>query len=273
MSRGLLVYTPAMTTQRTEPLDFGKALRFFFEDPRWVNKIVLGSLFTLLSIFFVGSFFVAGYVVRVLRRAAGGEEHPLPEWDDLGGIFTDGARAIAVYLGHIVPLALLLTLLGLAAGGAAASSHDAPDALRMIAILVMLAGYVVFTVVGVALLLYLPAAILRFVIHDRVAAAFEFRENLLFIKRNLGNYGLALITFLVVGFLSQFGIILFCIGIFPASFWSSTVFGYVMGEVARRDSAPIAKPDKPSRPNKTEEAPPAPRGEKPGGGSYTEFLP
>ena len=49
----------------------------------------------------------------------------------------------------------------------------------MIAVLVMLAGYVVFTVVGVALLLYLPAAILRFVILDRVAAAFEFRENLL----------------------------------------------------------------------------------------------
>jgi len=180
MSGGLLVYTPAMATQTTEPLDFGKALRFFFEDPRWVNKIVLGSVFTLLSMFFVGGFFVAGYVIRVLRRAARGEEHPLPEWDDLGGIFTDGARAIAVYLGHIVPLALLLGLLGLAAGGAAASSHDAPDALRIIAVLVMLAGYLVFTVAGIALLLYLPAAILRFVIHDRVAAAFEFRENLLF---------------------------------------------------------------------------------------------
>jgi Protein of unknown function (DUF4013) len=252
-----------MTTTQ-EPLDFGKALRFFFEDPRWVNKIVVGSLFTLLSFFFIGGFFVAGYVVRVLRRSAAGEEHPLPEWDDLGGIFADGARAIAVYLGHIVPLVLLLTLLGLAAGGAAASSHDAPDALRMVAVLVMIAGYVVLTFVSVALLLYLPAAILRFVTHDRVAAAFDFRENYLFIKRNVGNYALALVTFLAASFLSQFGIILFCIGILPATFWSSTVFGYVMGAVARRDLAPSATADK---------TPPTPHGEAPKGASYTDFLP
>ena len=251
-----------MTSQTQEPLDFGKALRFFFEDPRWVNKVVLGSLFTLLSLFFVGGFFVAGYVVRIIRRVASGESPPLPEWDDLAGIFTDGARAIAVYLGHVFPLAVLLTVLGLAAGGVAVSSQDAPEALRMFAALVMLAGYVVFTVVGLALLLYLPAAILRFIMQDRVAAAFDFRENLTFIKRNISTYGLALLTFLVASFLSQFGLILCCIGIFPASFWSSSVFGYVMGEVARRDS-PLAS-------NKT---PAPPRGEEPGGASYSEFLP
>jgi hypothetical protein len=256
-----------MTTQTAPPLDFGKALRFFFEDPRWVNKMVLGSLFTLLSIFFVGSFFVAGYVVRITRRTAAGEEHPLPEWDDLGGIFTDGARAIVVYLGHILPLALLITLLALAAGGAAASSHDAPDTLRMMAVLVMLAGYVLFTLVGIALLLYLPAAILRFILQDRVAAAFDYRQNVLFIKRNLGNYGLALVTFLAASFLAQFGIILFCIGIFPASFWSSAVFGYVMGEVARRDTASAVAPGAPK------ETPPAPQAGGPRGASYTEFLP
>jgi hypothetical protein len=202
-----------------------------------------------------------------LRRTAGGEERPLPEWDDLGSIFSDGARAIAVYLGHIVPLALLITLLGLAAGGAAASSQDAPETLRMMAVLVMLAGYVLFTLVGIALLFYLPAAIVRFVTQDRVAAAFDYRENLRFIQRNVGNYGLALITFLAASFLAQFGIILFCIGIFPASFWSSTVFGYVMGEVVRRDTAPASAPDAP------DETPPAPRGEEPRGASYTEFLP
>ena len=244
-----------MTAPVKEPLDFGKALRFFFEDPRWVNKLVLGSLFSLLSIFFVGGFFVAGYVVRIIRRVAAGESPPLPEWDDLGGIFTDGARVIAVYLAHVFPLVLLVTLLGLAVGGAAASSQDAPETLRIFAALVMVAGYVVFTVVGLALLLYLPAAILRFVTHDRVAAAFDLRENLALIKRNVSNYGLALMTFLVASFLAQFGIILFCIGIFPASFWSSTVFGYVMGEVARRDS------------------PPGTGGNAPEGAGYTEFLP
>lgn len=259
-----------MANPTQEPFDFGKALRFFFEDPRWVSKLVMGGVFTLLSFVVVGAFFVAGYAVRVLRRTAAGEEHPLPEWDDLGGLFMDGVRVIVIYLGYTVPLALLLTILGLAAGGAAASSHDAPEALRAVAAVVMLAGYLVFTLVGVALFLYLPAAILRFVLRDNVAAAFDFRENFQFIKRNLGNYGLALVTILVANFLSQFGILLFCIGIFPATFWSSTVFGYAMGEVARRDTAPVAAPD---------QTPPAPKDDEPrgkssgGGASYTEFLP
>ena len=256
-----------MTTQTPEPLDFGKALRFFFEDPSWVSKIVLGSLFTLLSFVLVGSFFVAGYVVRLIRRTVKGEEHPLPEWDDLGGIFSDGARAMAVYLGHIVPLALVVALLGLAAAGAATSSHDAPATLRMMAVAVMLAGYILLSLVGVALLVYLPAAIVRFVTQDRVAAAFDYRENFLFIKRNLGNYGLAIVTYLAASFLSQFGIILFCVGIFPATFWSTAVFGYVMGEVARRDAAPRTVPD-PTPPTPT-----TPRGEEPRGASYTDFLP
>ena len=28
------------------PFDFGRALRFFFEDPKWVTKIILGTLET-----------------------------------------------------------------------------------------------------------------------------------------------------------------------------------------------------------------------------------
>ena len=247
-----------MATQAVVPLDFGKALRFFFEDPKWVAKIILGGLFAILSIFVVGSFFVTGYVVGVTRRAARGERQPLPEWDDLGGIFVDGARALAVYLSHVFPLVVLLTLLGLAVGGAASSSQDAPPAFRMMAILTLIGGYVFFSLMGLALLVYLPAAFTRFAIQDRVAAAFEVRENLLFIRRNLANYGLALLSFLAASLLSQLGILLFCVGIFPASFWSSTVLGYVLGEVARQD------------PGST---PPSPKREGPGAASYTDFLP
>jgi len=247
-----------MATPAVAPLDFGKALRFFFEDPKWVAKIILGGLFAMLSIFVVGSFFVTGYVVGVTRRAARGEKQPLPEWDDLGGIFVDGARALAVYLSHVFPLVVLLTLLGLAVGGAASSSQDAPPAFRMMAILTLIGGYIFFSLMGLALLVYLPAAFTRFVIQDRVAAAFEIRENLLFIRRNLANYGLALLSFWAAALLSQLGILLFCVGIFPASFWSSTVLGYVLGEVARQDPG---------------SAPPTPQREGPGAASYTDFLP
>ena len=245
------------------PFDFGRALRFFFEDPKWVTKIILGSLFAMLSFFFVGAFFIAGYVVGITRRTARGESQPLPEWDDLGTLFVDGARALAVYLGHIIPLGILATVLALAVGGVF-QSENTPDSLRVMAILIVFAGYVLVTIASIAVLLYLPAAFTRFVVQDRVAAAFDVRENFLFIKRNLANYGLALLAILAASFLSQFGIILFCIGIFPASFWSSSVLGFVLGEVARQDAGLASEPEKtPTTPPTTDS----------GGGSYTEFLP
>jgi hypothetical protein len=245
------------------PLDFGRALRFFFEDPKWVTKIILGGLFAMLSIFLVGTFFVAGYVVGITRRTARGESQPLPEWDDLGTLFVDGARALAVYLGHIIPLGILATVLALAVGGVF-QSENTPDSLRIIAMLIVFAGYVLLTVASIAVLLYLPAAFTRFVVQDKVAAAFDVRENFLFIKRNLANYSLALLAILAASFLSQFGIILFCIGIFPASFWSSSVLGFVLGEVARQDAGSTSEPEETPTPPSTTDS---------GDASYTEFLP
>ena len=108
------------------------------------------------------------------------------------------------------------------------------------AMLIVFAGFVLVTLASIAVLLYLPAAFIRFVVQDKVAAAFDVRENLLFIKRNLTNYGLALVAILAASFLSQFGVILFCIGIFLASFWSSSVLGFVLGEVALKDPGSIS---------------------------------
>ena len=252
-----------MAEKQTQ-FDFARALRFFFEDPKWVTKIILGGLFVILSTFIVGTFFVLGYVVGITRRAARGESHPLPEWDDLGTLFVDGARALAVYLGHVIPLGILVTILALAVGGVV-QSENAPDSLRVMAMLIVFAGYLLVTIASIAILLYLPAAFTRFVLQDNVAAAFDVRENFFFIKRNLANYGLALVAILAASFLSQFGIILFCIGIFPASFWSSAVAGFALGEVAHKDPNPASAPPA--------NAPTTPPKVDPGGSSYTEFLP
>src|SRR5262245_5622387 len=94
-------------------LDFGRTLGFFFQDPNWVQKLIVGSLFTLLSFVFIGGVFIAGYAVRLIRRAARGETYPLPEWDDLGGMFMEGVMAIAAYLLHILPCILAFGLLAI----------------------------------------------------------------------------------------------------------------------------------------------------------------
>ena len=43
--------------------DFGKPFTYVFDDPRWLNKILIGGLFYLAGFFLIGWFFILGYVV------------------------------------------------------------------------------------------------------------------------------------------------------------------------------------------------------------------
>src|SRR5262249_21439709 len=93
---------PPIPPSRTS-VDLARCFTFVTDDPAWVSKILIGGVFTFATTFLVGAFFVGGYWSRLLRRVAAGEARPLPEWDDLGGLFEDG-----------LPIVGLLVLYGLA---------------------------------------------------------------------------------------------------------------------------------------------------------------
>lgn len=212
-------------------LDFGRCFSFFFQDPDWIKKLLLGSLFSILSFFIIGGFFIAGYMVRLIRRSARGEAYPLPDWDDLGGILRDGVAAVGVYLAYILPpmfvFVLIIVSVSLSVGGGGEDS-------ALLAVIASLFS-VVFGLVLLAITLFLPSALIRLALDEQFAAAFDFRGNFDFIQRNAANYFLAVLVFILANFISQFGILLFCIGILPASFWATCVGAYAFGEVALRD--------------------------------------
>ena len=221
--------------------DFGQGLRFFFDDPDWQRKIAFGSLFVLLSFLLVGIPFLMGYCVRVIQRTARGEA-PLPDWDDLGGLFSDGLSATGVVL--VYSLAVIVPVgcgMGLVIGGmsaAAGGSGGASDAAGAAAAMAMMAMYGLMFLIGLALFLFVPAALTRYALAGGdFGTAFQFGENVAFIKRNLVPYLLALLLYWVCSFVAQFGIILCCVGILPLTFWAYCVLGWGMGEVARMDPA------------------------------------
>jgi hypothetical protein len=223
-------------------LDLGQGFRFFFEDPDWVKKILIGGVFMLLSSLIVGAIFVAGYGVHVVRRVVRGEPRPLPEWEDLGVFFSDGLRAFGLYLLHLVAVGILPAalgcLIGLMGGGLASMSHSrgASDAAGGLIALLVMGLYAVTFFLMLILMIYFPAAFTRFALLDRFSAGFEVAENIAFIRRNLGRYALALVLYLLASFVAQVGIIACCVGLFPASFWAFCVGAWAMGEVARRDA-------------------------------------
>ncbi|MGH9392477.1 MAG: DUF4013 domain-containing protein, partial [Vicinamibacteria bacterium] len=173
----------AVPPQPGASLDFGRTLNFFFQDPNWLQKILVGSLFTVLSFFFIGGIFIAGYAARLVRRAARGEPYPLPEWDDLGGMFAEGLSVIGAYLIHILPAVLAFGILVIPVVLMGERDGEPPPA----AILLLVALVLLVVLLVFALMFYFTAAFTRLAVEERFGAAFEVQHNLAFLKRNAGN--------------------------------------------------------------------------------------
>lgn len=228
--------SPAYGSQR--PFEFGRAFTFAFEDPDWIKKIAIGGVFALLSALLIGVFFVVGYMVRTIRNVANGAPRPLPEWDDLGGIFSDGLAPIGAYLAYALGVAILaspffcmMAFLGPMLGG-----DNGGAAGGVVMVIGMFAFYGFVFLMSLGLWVWTPAAMLRVSLSGRFGSAFEFGEILAFIKRHLVNYLLTLAAMLVAGFLAQFGILLCCIGVFATSFLSNCILAFNLGELARLDA-------------------------------------
>jgi hypothetical protein len=234
---------PAAPPSRT--LDFGRCFTFVTEDPDWVKKLLIGGAFTFLSALLVGAFFVAGYFSRFVRRVAAGEARPLPEWDDLGGIFGDGLRLVALYLlctvGMLLAIFVLagIPLLLLVWASGMSQNRAAEEFLGVLGSLGFLALYGLILLLGFAVSLFLPALAARVIFKNELAAAFDFGAVLGFIRENLGNYLLSLVVFILAHFVAQFGVILCCVGVFPAVFWAYLTLGYALGDTVRLNPASL----------------------------------
>ncbi len=220
------------------PFDVARPFTFFFEEPEWIPKLAVGTLFAFLSPFLLGAILVMGYAVALARRVREDRVPRLPEWDDFHEIFLDGLRGLAVSLAHKLPLVLFSVLMVFALiGGIFLGRAEGtwPEEFMFLGVPALFGGFVVVFVLALAVLVYLPAAMVRLIQTDRVVAAFDFHANVDFIRMHLSRYALALLAIVLAGFVAQLGFFVFCIGIFPAAFWSMCVLGYVIGELAKLD--------------------------------------
>ncbi len=212
--------------------DFVRCLLFIKDDPRWLPKLLWGSLFTLLAALLIGIPFLAGYQMRVMARVARGVEPALPEWDDLGGLFVDGLKAILIALAHWLVVALLVSPL---VAVFVLLPNRLPDGAALVLVLVTMTLVMLLVVCLLLLAVYLQVAILRLALHGDLAEAFRPAANFDFLRRNVLNIAFAYLVFLVAQMASQLGFLLCCVGLLPAAFLANLIHGYAMGEVARLD--------------------------------------
>ena len=184
----------------------------------------------LASIFIIGAFFVYGYLAKLARNVIAGEQYPLPEWDDLGEFFSEGLRLFGVALVYMLPFIVLMFIFIVPSIIAEAADNDA---MRNIGGGMAACVWCIIFPLGLAMALWLPAALMFAAVERRFGAAFEFAQIAAFIKANIGNYLLAFVVWLVVRMIVPFGMILLCVGIFLTSFWSLVVAAYSFGQVWR----------------------------------------
>ncbi len=92
-------------------MDIGRALTYFTEDERWVEKTAIGTglllVSTLLSVVLVGVlgyFILFGYMVRLLQNVRDGVHPALPEWNQWGDDLVRGVKVACVYIVWALPV-------------------------------------------------------------------------------------------------------------------------------------------------------------------------
>ncbi|HUP50628.1 MAG TPA: DUF4013 domain-containing protein [Thermoanaerobaculia bacterium] len=204
---------------------------FTFDDPRWLQKVLIGGLFYLLGFLLIGFFFILGYLARLARNVIAGVEHPLPEWDDLGEYFAEGLRLVGVVIVWIVPLVVLAMFFMFPAALMSEAEHDVA---RGVGGCVLGTVWCLMFPLSLAVTFFLPASLLMAVTERRFGAAFELDRIWRFIKGNIGDYLLAIVIYFVARFLAGFGILLFCIGLIFTAFWAMVITTHAFAQVYRR---------------------------------------
>lgn len=229
MSDVLAPLPPPPPPAPRQDYDFVKPLAFVFEDPQWIQKLLMGALFSLASVVLIGVFFVYGYLARLVRNVVDGVERPLPEWTDLGDMFGEGAMLFVASLIYMVPFFFLFFLMFpfsvLANVDNAAAQILGGGGIFILTLVILPVAF--------ALAVWVPAAMLHAAVKRDFRAAFDFRTIAAFIRNNALNYFLAYLDWLVARMAAPLGFILCCVGVFVTSFWSLTVGVYAFAQAYR----------------------------------------
>ena len=218
-----------------ERFDLGRLFTFAFRDPKALSKFVIGSLMVvLIPLFGLGLLALLGFGVRTVRGALRGEEHPMPDWDDFGGVLVDGIKAFGVIAGYtlaavlmglvLVAIGVFWALIGQSMGSPAVVATSVVGSLTSIFFLVFAA------LIAKALI---PLGIAQLAATGRFTAAFRINRNVGLIRANFGSYIVLLLSLILFSIVADLTVILCLVGAIPGYFWGITAAGAAIGHTGR----------------------------------------
>ncbi|TFH65404.1 MAG: DUF4013 domain-containing protein [Candidatus Zixiibacteriota bacterium] len=189
--------------------NLGRSFSYMFEDEEWLQKILIGAAFCLLSLVLIGIPFVLGYLLQVARQSSQGKELPLPAWDNLGDKFVSGLLFFVIGIIYGIPLAIIYFVL----------------------VLIPCIGWLAMLFLGLSFALIFSYIAVRFARTGNIGDAFDLSVMWGFLKANLGNLLIVWVMSILFHIIAWFGLLALLIGVLFTHFWAQLAVYYLYGRV------------------------------------------
>lgn len=176
-------------------------LSYPFQDNDATKKFLIGSLLALGSFLIVPIFFLLGYFSKIAKRISAGDgQLVLPEWENWGDLFKEGARVLGVLFIYNLPGTIVITFGSVFYFVSAIAMPIYGENAGMI-ILLFIAMFVLFFSMGFGFLLFLiqglfsPVAMMHTIHTEKFKTGFELKTIWKTFKNNWGGF---LVSFIFI---------------------------------------------------------------------------
>lgn len=211
--------------------DLGAGIKWVFQDPDYVSKILIGAACMLFSFFLIPAFVLFGYHLEIARRERREPQQRLPEWSDWGRYFWDGLKfyacifflvmgvelVFALIAGVVI---LIIVLAGSAGGGAGA----------VVGGLVGMAAMLTLIPLILAIAYSAPALQLEYLRTGSIFAGFHLGAIWRIVSRHPGDYFMLWVgSFVTRTIGNMVGQLMCLVGIFLTVPWTLYTEGWLIG--------------------------------------------
>ncbi len=204
-------------------MKFTKAFTYIFDDERWLEKLVIPLLVTLIPV--IGWMVVAGYLLRVTRNVAENQAEPLPELK-FGADLGRGFKVFVTNLLYALPILLVSTLLFLPLALTANSNE-----VGVLAIMSALLGGFLILLYALFMTVIMPPVHANLAVNERIGAAFDLKKIFRMLKNNFKAWliviGGSLLCSVII---APLGGIVLAVGAIITGFYSQLIIAHLTGQ-------------------------------------------
>jgi len=212
-------------------MNFTKAFTYIFDDQRWLEKLVIPLLVTLIPV--IGWMVVAGYLLRVTRNVAELQAEPLPELE-FGADLSRGFKVFVADLVYSLPIIIVSTLLFLPLALTKNSNET-----TALAILLAIIGGILILVYSLLLAVVMPVANANLAVKERISAAFEFKDIFRMVRNNIKAWLIVIGgTILCSVIIAPLGGIVLAIGAIITGLFAQLIISHLSGQAYAHSQNP-----------------------------------